>query len=69
MRNTVFVSATPGEYEVKHSGTHLVEQLIRPTGLLDPVIEVRPVGGQVDDLLHADQGARGKPASACWSLP
>jgi excinuclease ABC subunit B len=50
MRNTVFVSATPGEYEVKHSGTHLVEQLIRPTGLLDPVIEVRPVGGQVDDL-------------------
>jgi excinuclease ABC subunit B len=50
MRKTVFVSATPGEYEVKHSGTHLIEQLIRPTGLLDPVIEVRPVGGQVDDL-------------------
>jgi excinuclease ABC subunit B len=50
MRHTVFVSATPGEYEVKNSGPHLVEQLIRPTGLLDPVIEVRPVGGQVDDL-------------------
>jgi excinuclease ABC subunit B len=50
MRNVVFVSATPGEYEVKTSGKHLVEQLIRPTGLLDPEIEVRPVGGQVDDL-------------------
>jgi excinuclease ABC subunit B len=50
MKRVVFVSATPGEYEVKTSGEHLVEQLIRPTGLLDPEIEVRPVGGQVDDL-------------------
>ncbi len=51
MRNTIYVSATPGDYELKRSGPHLAEQLIRPTGLLDPEIEVRPVGGQVDDLL------------------
>ncbi|HEX2190065.1 MAG TPA: excinuclease ABC subunit UvrB [Longimicrobiaceae bacterium] len=48
---TVFVSATPGEYELAKSGGVVVEQIIRPTGLLDPVVEVRPVRGQVDDLL------------------
>jgi excinuclease ABC subunit B len=48
---TVFVSATPAEYELQRAGGVLVEQIIRPTGLLDPVIEVRPVGSQVDDLL------------------
>src|SRR5687768_9103938 len=47
----VFVSATPGEYELRQSGGVVVEQIIRPTGLLDPVIDVRPVRGQVDDLL------------------
>jgi excinuclease ABC subunit B len=47
----VFVSATPGEYEFARSGGVFVEQIIRPTGLLDPVVEVRPVKGQVDDLL------------------
>jgi excinuclease ABC subunit B len=47
----IFVSATPGEYELKHSGGIVVEQLIRPTGLLDPEVSVRPVKGQVDDLL------------------
>ncbi len=52
MRNTIYVSATPGDYELKHSGDALAEQLIRPTGLLDPVIEVRPVDGQVDNLLE-----------------
>ena len=51
MRNTVFVSATPGDFEIQKSGTALVEQLIRPTGLLDPEVEVRPVDGQIDDLL------------------
>jgi excinuclease ABC subunit B len=51
MHRTLFVSATPGEYEVQKSGTHLVEQLIRPTGLTDPDIMIRPVDGQVDDLL------------------
>jgi excinuclease ABC subunit B len=47
----VFVSATPGPYELKQSGGVVVEQVIRPTGLMDPPIEVRPVQGQVDDLL------------------
>ena len=47
----VFVSATPGPYELRGSGGAVVEQIIRPTGLLDPIIEVRPVRGQVDDLL------------------
>jgi excinuclease ABC subunit B len=51
MKRVIFVSATPGEYEVTKSGKHLVEQLIRPTGLIDPEISVRPVAGQVDDLL------------------
>jgi excinuclease ABC subunit B len=46
------VSATPGELELKLSEGVVVEQVIRPTGLLDPVIEIRPVKGQVDDLLH-----------------
>ena len=48
---TVFVSATPAEYEIQKAQGVMVEQIIRPTGLLDPVIEVRPVGSQVDDLL------------------
>ncbi len=49
--SAIFVSATPGEYELRKSGGVVVEQLIRPTGLLDPEVEVRPVRGQVDDLL------------------
>jgi excinuclease ABC subunit B len=48
----IFVSATPGELELKLSDGVVVEQIIRPTGLLDPEIDVRPVRGQVDDLLH-----------------
>jgi len=51
MKRTLFVSATPGEFELERSGTARIEQLIRPTGLLDPEIEVRKVDGQVDDLL------------------
>jgi excinuclease ABC subunit B len=47
----VFVSATPGPYELSKAGGVVVEQVIRPTGLMDPPIEVRPVRGQVDDLL------------------
>ncbi len=50
-RQVVFVSATPGPYELTLSGGVVVEQIIRPTGLVDPSIEVRPVRGQVDDLL------------------
>jgi excinuclease ABC subunit B len=48
---TIFVSATPGEWELDETQGEFVEQIIRPTGLLDPVIHVRPVGTQVDDLL------------------
>ncbi len=48
----VFVSATPGPYELDQSEGVVVEQIIRPTGLIDPVVDVRPVKGQVDDLLH-----------------
>ncbi len=48
----VYVSATPGPYELTHSAGVVVEQVIRPTGLVDPQIEVRPVKGQVDDLLE-----------------
>ena len=47
---TVFVSATPGDYEAKYSGA-VVEQVVRPTGLVDPVVEVRPASTQVDDVL------------------
>src|SRR3954466_2931345 len=56
----LFVSATPGPYELRDSGGVVVEQIIRPTGLLDPVLEVRPVRGQVDDLLAEirDRAAR-----------
>jgi excinuclease ABC subunit B len=48
---TIFVSATPGEWELTQSKAAIVEQVIRPTGVLDPVVEVRPTEGQVDDLL------------------
>lgn len=49
---TIFVSATPGPYELQKTGGEIIEQIIRPTGLLDPLIDVRPVRGQIDDLLH-----------------
>ena len=48
---TIFVSATPANYELEKSSGQVVEQVVRPTGLLDPVIEVRPVASQVDDVL------------------
>lgn len=51
MHQVVYVSATPGPYELKHGASHTVEQIIRPTGLMDPEIEVRPARGQVDHLL------------------
>jgi excinuclease ABC subunit B len=50
-RQTIFVSATPGQWELGRSESEVVEQVIRPTGVLDPVVEVRPSEGQVDDLL------------------
>ncbi len=52
VRQAVFVSATPGPYELQKANGVVVEQIIRPTGLVDPVVDVRPVKGQVDDLLQ-----------------
>ena len=51
MSHIVHVSATPGDWELEQTGGQITEQVVRPTGLLDPVIEIRPVGKQVDDLL------------------
>lgn len=48
---TIYISATPGKYELEKSANEIIEQVVRPTGLLDPEIEVRPVATQVDDLL------------------
>ena len=48
---SIFVSATPGDYELEKTNHHVVEQIIRPTGLLDPEVEVRPIEGQIDDLV------------------
>jgi excinuclease ABC subunit B len=52
MNQMIYVSATPGPYELTKSAGVVVEQIIRPTGLVDPPVEVRPVKGQIDDLLH-----------------
>ncbi len=62
LNQVIFVSATPGDYEREHA-TQLVEQIIRPTGLVDPKVEVRPVKGQIDDLMgeiraRAERGER-----------
>jgi excinuclease ABC subunit B len=50
--NYIYVSATPADYELKRAGGEIVEQVIRPTGLVDPVVDVRPIGGQIDDLVE-----------------
>ncbi|MDP9266807.1 MAG: excinuclease ABC subunit UvrB [Acidobacteriota bacterium] len=52
VNQAVYVSATPGPYELTRSAGVVVEQIIRPTGLVDPEVEIRPVKGQIDDLLH-----------------
>src|SRR6478672_8098001 len=52
MNQIIYVSATPGPYELTKSAGVVVEQIIRPTGLVDPPVEIRPVKGQIDDLLH-----------------
>lgn len=51
IHQVIYVSATPGDYELEKAGYEVVEQIIRPTGLLDPIIEVRPTEGQIDDLI------------------
>jgi excinuclease ABC subunit B len=58
----IYVSATPGPYELTKSAGVVIEQIIRPTGLVDPPVEVRPVKGQIDDLLHEirQRAARGE---------
>ncbi len=55
VNQVIFVSATPGDYELERSGGVYTEQIIRPTGLMEPEIEVRPLGNQVDDLLNEIQ--------------
>jgi len=52
VNQVIYVSATPGPYELTRSAGVVIEQIIRPTGLVDPPVEVRPVKGQIDDLLH-----------------
>ena len=52
IKNAIYVSATPGDYELEHVDNKVVEQIIRPTGLLDPTIEVKPTEGQIDDLVE-----------------
>ena len=52
LNQVIFVSATPAEYEKEHSKDNVVEQIIRPTGLLDPIVEVKPVTNQIDDLIE-----------------
>src|SRR5258708_40181484 len=49
---TIYVSAAPGPYELTRTSGEVIEQIIRPTGLTDPLVEVRPVKGQIDDLLE-----------------
>ena len=51
INQVIFVSATPGDYELEAANHKVIEQIIRPTGLLDPVVEVRPIEGQIDDLV------------------
>ncbi|MCI5775591.1 MAG: excinuclease ABC subunit UvrB [Aerococcus sp.] len=51
LNQTIYVSATPGDYELEKADNQYVEQIIRPTGLLDPKVEVRPIDGQIDDLI------------------
>ena len=50
VHEAIYVSATPGPYEIEHT-PEMVQQIIRPTGLLDPTIEIRPIEGQIDDLI------------------
>jgi excinuclease ABC subunit B len=59
---TVYVSATPGAYELERAGGRVAEQIVRPTGLMEPAVEIRPVAGQVEDLLGEIRGcaARGE---------
>lgn len=62
VNEVIYVSATPAEYEVRKSSGRVIEQIVRPTGLMDPAIELRPVSGQLDDLLGEirERGGKGE---------
>ena len=62
----IYVSATPAPWELERAGGVVAEQLIRPTGLLDPGIEIRPARGQVDDLLARDPRGRRPRRARRW---
>ena len=64
---SVFVSATPAKWEIEQTGGVFTEQVIRPTGLLDPEVEIRPVDMQVDDLLDEMRKVSRQRLSARWS--
>jgi len=64
VNQVVYVSATPGPYELTKSAGVIVEQIIRPTGLVDPIVELRPIKGQVDDLLGEIR--KRTAANECW---
>ena len=64
---TVYVSATPGPWEMERTGGVFAEQVIRPTGLIDPVCIIRPTETQVDDLHRRMPGDAPRRASGCWS--
>ena len=66
---TIYLSATPGKYEIDKVGgvENTVEQIIRPTGLIDPEVVVKPTKGQIDDLIHEINAARGAAPSGSWS--
>ena len=63
----MFMSATPGAYELERTGGEVVEQVIRPTGLVDPVIHIRAARGQVPGPRGRDRQAGRTQASGCWS--
>ena len=67
VNQVVYVSATPGPYELTKSAGVVVEQIIRPTGLTDPEIEIRPIKGQVDNLLHEIRDPCRDRTSGSWS--
>lgn len=60
VRQVIYVSATPAEYEIEKSNHRIIEQIVRPTGLRDPAIDLRPVAGQLDDLLGEVRARAGK---------
>ena len=67
LNQVIYVSATPAEYERTRSG-QIVEQVIRPTGLLDPIVEVRPIDGQIDDLIGPRDSQESSPTPQFKSI-